>query len=172
MQPSEKVDAKEDLEPIKVLVVGPHGAGKSSLIRALAKDAISVETFGSSVSLDFGSVVFGRREVNIFGTPGKKDFLFMRQILGVGADICVLVVDAQNTDDVEEAKGIYKGLCEGDVPVIVVANKQDLKGAIEPALLRRLLNLGGEPVVGTSALEGEGLEELIATIDEVLKERE
>ncbi len=172
MQPPERGEGKDKLEPIKVLVVGPYGAGKSSLVRALARDAISVETFGSSVSLDFGSMVLGRHEVNIFGTPGKKDFLFMQQVLGVGAGLCILVVDAQNTDDVEEARDIYESLKEVDVPIIVVANKQDLDGAIEPVLLRRLLSLGEERIVGTSALEGEGLEDLVEAIEEALKERD
>lgn len=176
MQPSEKPvtkhDGATDLESIKAVVVGPQGAGKSSLIRALAKDSISVERFGSSVSLDFGCVVFGRHEVNIFGTPGKTEFRFMQRILGHGADVCILVVDAHDTDGIERAKEVYDGLREGSVPIVVVANKQDLEGTIEPAQLRRLLELGEEPVVGTSALEGQGMEELVVTIIDALKERE
>lgn len=177
MEPSEKAksdkgDSTEGLAPIKVVIVGPHRTGKSSLIRALAEDSISVERFGSSVSLDFGCVVFGRHEVNIFGTPGKEDFLFMRRILGHGADVCILVVDSHDTDGIEKAREIYEGLSEDEVSLIVAANKQDLDGAVEPALLRRLLKLGNEPVVGTSARTREGLDDLIVTIVEVSKERE
>ncbi len=176
MQPSEDAELGESrpggLEPVKVVVVGPQGTGKSSLIRALTEDSISVERFGSSVSLDFGCVVFGKHEVNIFGTPGKKDFLFMQRILGHGADVCIMVVDAHDTEGIEGAKEIYDGLEKESVPLIVVANKQDLEGAVEPDLLRRLLKLGDEPVVGTSAETGEGLDELIVTIVDAAKERE
>jgi small GTP-binding protein len=156
--------------PLKVVLVGPYRSGKSSLIKALTKDAISVERLGSSVSIDFGQITVGHQEINIFGTPGRRDFDFLKSIVGKGADACLLVLDATDGERLQEVKGLYEGLRTGTMPIIIVANKQDLEGAIHPDILRQVLDLRHEPVVGTSARTGEGLDVLVQTIIEVVTE--
>lgn len=154
----------------KIVLVGPHRSGKTTLVGRLAENAISVERMGASVSLDFGSVEIGAQTASLFGTPGKVDFLFMRDVLARGADGCVLVVDAADPDRLPEAQLIYLGLAERGVPLVVAANKQDAPGALGPEEIRRRLDVGGTPIVATSATQGAGLEELLQTLAAALGE--
>ncbi len=154
----------------KIVLVGPHRSGKSTLVSRLAKDAITVERMGTSVSLDFGSVEMGAHTVSLFGAPGKSDFLFMRDVLTQGADGCVLVVDAADPDTFPEAQHIYLGLVEKGVPLVIAANKQDTAGALTPGEIRQLLDVEETPIVGTSGTGGEGLEELLHTLASALGE--
>ncbi|MFQ5838207.1 MAG: GTP-binding protein [Thermoplasmata archaeon] len=179
MQPARGLDQFSDIggasegiqEHIKVVLVGPYRSGKSSLIRALTRNSVSVERLGSSVSLDFGQVVVDSHAVNIFGVPGKKAFSFMRSILARGCDVCLLVVDSTDTERLGEARELYEKFCEKDHPVVIVASKQDAEGALKPSVLGQLLDLEDELVVGVSAKTREGMDLLLQTIIEVIRER-
>jgi translation initiation factor IF-2 len=154
----------------KVVVVGPHRSGKSTLLRTLTEDAISVERLGSSISLDFGRILVGPHDVTIFGVPGRRDFSFMRSILVKGADVCLLVIDSADSESFPEAKELYLNLRQRGRPIIIVANKQDKREALQPLLMRRVLDIEEEPLVPISAKTGEGLDELLETMADVLRE--
>lgn len=155
----------------KIVLVGPHHSGKSTLVGRLAKDSFSVERMGSSVSLDFGSMEMGEHTVSLFGTPGKQDFLFMRDVLTRGADGCLLVVDATDLDSFPEAQHIYLGLREKGIPLVLAANKQDAPEALPPEEIRDLLDVGDTAIVGISATSGEGVEALLEALGAALEGR-
>ncbi len=157
-------------KPLKVIVVGPYRSGKSSLIRTLAKDSLSVERLGSSISLDFGRKVVGSLDISLFGAPGRKAFSFMRKVLGRGANLYLLVLDSTDSEKLSEVRDLLEGLRGEGLPIVVAANKQDLKEAMKPKLIKGLLQLEKEPVMGTSAETGHGLDELVKTLMKLAKE--
>ncbi|MBS7287977.1 MAG: GTP-binding protein [Candidatus Freyarchaeota archaeon] len=135
----------------KVVVVGPYNAGKTTLIHALAEDAVSVERMGTTVALDHGSLDYKGFYMELFGTPGQPQFEPILDMMMNGAVGLILVVDSADASSFERARELFKK-CEGKAPMVVAANKQDLESAIPPGELRARLKLPPSiPVVGCSA---------------------
>lgn len=59
-----------------------------------------------------------------------------------------------------------------DVPIVFQANKQDLPGALSPAEVAARLGLGERrPLVGASALEGEGVRHTLLRVLDLARDR-
>jgi len=91
------------MSPLKVLITGAVGAGKTTLVTTLSEieplttDVDSDEEIGkdqTTVGLDYGRMTAGGRHVRLFGTPGQDRFDYMWQILGEGIDGMIVLVHA------------------------------------------------------------------------------
>lgn len=135
----------------KIVVLGPYNAGKTTLIHALAEDAVSVERAGTTVALDHGTLDYKGFFIELFGTPGQPQFEPILDMMMNGAVGFILVVDSADTSSFGRAKELFDK-CRGKAPIVVAANKQDLESAIPPSELRALLGIPPSiPVVGCSA---------------------
>jgi signal recognition particle receptor subunit beta len=101
------------LQDLKILFVGPPGAGKTTAIGKLSNVApVSTEVSSSelglgkactTVGLDYGELVFGDiGRVRLFGVPGQARFSFMWDILAPGATGFVLLIHAGSQDPVAD----------------------------------------------------------------------
>lgn len=135
MQPVERHGAPR---PLKIVVTGPFGAGKTSLIGTISEVAVlaterDVTDTGrevkrkTTVAMDFGRIAIDDDlALYLFGTPGQKRFDFMWQILAEGMLGFVVLVDASRDDSVEEAAAIVAYFRDmADVPYVVALNKCD-----------------------------------------------
>ena len=97
-------------------------------------------------------------------------------------DGIIFVVDSSDPERLEEAKlellKIAKLTERYAVPILVLANKQDLPTAAEPAKLEKGLGLASELGRGVGwaiqpccAVTGEGLEEGLASLQEMITKR-
>jgi ADP-ribosylation factor-like protein 4 len=97
-------------------------------------------------------------------------------------DGIIFVVDSSDAERLEEAKlellKIAKLTERYAVPILVLANKQDLPTAAEPAKLEKGLGLAAELGRGVGwaiqpccAVTGEGLEEGLASLQEMILKR-
>ncbi len=97
-------------------------------------------------------------------------------------DGIIFVVDSSDAERLEEAKlellKIAKLTERFAVPILVLANKQDLPTAAEPAKLEKGLGLASELGRGVGwaiqpccAVTGEGLEEGLASLQEMILKR-
>nr|MDO8078449.1 GTP-binding protein [Candidatus Freyarchaeota archaeon] len=170
---------RTDLEVLKILVTGPYNAGKSTVVSNLSRKATSIEALGTTVGFDFGRKydeinVF---DLHIFGTPGHTRFAFLQEILARGSAGVLLVVDSTNPETFGLARDILyrvKREISENVPVVILANKQDLEGALSPEEVAKQLSIGVDvPVVGTVATQHQGLREALQLIlKEITKKRE
>jgi len=152
------------LRHLKILVIGPQGSGKTSLIQRVAKGAISTDVNGTTVGLDFGILQSQDLTVYLFGTPGMKQFNLVRKVLSEGTDGVVLVVDSTNVQSIREAINYLTEIFGSDLPpVVVAANKQDEDGALSVQEVQRLLSLQA-PVYPVSARKGDGLQQLLGAL--------
>jgi small GTP-binding protein len=150
----------------KIIVVGPFHAGKSTLIRALSQKPINVDSLGTTVSLDHGWVERNGFAVDIFGTPGQERFDWILNILSRSVIGIFLVIDSTKPD-YKRAQEILKIVEHNNIPVVILANKQDVKGAVSPKVIQKKL---GYPAIGTVALKNKGCDEALEKIfDEILK---
>ena len=151
----------------KVLVTGPFHAGKSSTIKALSQRPVSIDRMGTTIALDHGWVERRGMAVDLFGTPGQERFDWILNTLAKSTLGIFLVVDSTKPETFKRAKQMLAKIKAKDIPVVILANKQDLKGALSPKKIEKRL---GFPSVGTVAPKKKGVDEALEKLfDEVLK---
>jgi translation initiation factor IF-2 len=111
------------------------------------------------------------RKIAFVDTPGHEAFTEMRARGANVTDIAVLVIAADDgiMPQTEEAISHAKA---ADVPIVVALNKIDLPGADANRVMTQMTEFGLTPsewggeveVVRTSAITGEGMDELLDTI--------
>jgi len=152
-------------------VIGHVDHGKTALVRALTgieTDRLREEQErGLSIVLGFSWLESSQRMIDLIDVPGHENFIRTMISGATGIDGVVLVVAAnegvmpqtREHFDIAELLGVERGL--------IVLTKTDLVSADELALaeedVRDYLSgsfLQGAPLVHTSALRGEGMEDL------------
>src|SRR3712207_3217009 len=105
---------------LKIVVTGPFGAGKTSLISTISEiDVLSTEKGvtdrpqadkpKTTVAMDFGRLTIDDElSLYLFGTPGQKRFDFMWEILAEGMLGFIVLVDASRPDAASEAAEILQ----------------------------------------------------------------
>ncbi len=155
------LETREDI--IKVAVIGPEDAGKTTVVRQLSDTFTTVSPKGKTVGIDFGKCKY-YENVRLFGVPGHLMFKFVMKLGARGADGIIFVIDSADPkiDHAVEIYNIVKNVVKNPENVVVFANKQDLPNAKPPEEIKELVesHIGlNAPTFGTVAIEGEGLKE-------------
>jgi len=169
-----QVDAEEDLQPRPPVItfLGHVDHGKTSLLdRLIDIDVVSGESGGITQHIRAYSIERDGRQISFVDTPGHEAFTEMRARGANVTDIAVLVVAADDGVMPQTEEAISHGRA-ADVPIVVALNKTDLPGvdidrAMQGLSANELLpsEWGGDvEVVKTSAMTGEGMDELLDTL--------
>jgi len=152
------------LQKIKLVVTGPTACGKSTFIQKVGgKRALSINYKGRTVAMDFVHCNLYGLDVFAFGTPGHENFEFMRKILVRGAHGLLVLFDSTRPQTLHIALQMLDRLLkelDKKIPVILVANKQDLPNALDVSYFSRLIG-NVFPVVGISAKTGNGVRKVV-----------
>jgi small GTP-binding protein len=144
----------------KILVTGPYNAGKSTFVHALSTRAISVDRLGTTIAMDHGHVDYKGFSADIFGTPGQERFDPIIKLLSGESMGVFLVVDSTNPSDFVRAKHMLDITKSYGLPYVIIANKQDLPGALKPEEIREQFHLPQDvPVVPVVAKDKNGVYE-------------
>jgi translation initiation factor IF-2 len=160
--------------PPVVTFLGHVDHGKTSLLDAIRRTNIaSTEAGGITQCIRAWQVERNGHRVTFLDTPGHEAFTAMRARGAQVTDIAVLVVAAddgvmpQTVEAVSHAKA-------AQVPIVVAINKVDLPTANVNRVLEQLARHGvipdiwdpqhGVPCIQTSAVTGQGIEELLETL--------
>lgn len=162
----------------KIVVAGSFAAGKSTLIRAISDTEVvgtEAPTSGpealvkdtTTVGTEFGTLTVGDPEESVelllHGLPGQDRFRFMWDIVSLGADGFVLLVDVERPDTWAETASMAAYLLEQvDVPMVVGANR----GRDRPDLVDALASAVGHglPIVACDVTDPFSARELVVEL--------
>ncbi|MBZ2164584.1 ATPase domain-containing protein [Methanobacterium spitsbergense] len=154
----------------KILVTGPYNAGKSSFVKAVSKESVSVdrmalEKFPTTIAMDIGHIDHNGFIADVFGTPGQERFDLMLDVLAKESVGAFILVDSTAPQTFARAKEMINKTQAEAIPKVIVANKQDLPDAMEPEKIREAMKLDKSiPIIPTAVKMNKGVEESLDTL--------
>jgi uncharacterized protein len=177
----------QDLVPLKVLVAGGFGAGKTTFVGAVSEippltteqhmTALSVgvddtaavpDKTTTTVAMDFGRITVDAQLIlYLFGTPGQSRFWFMWDELARGAVGAVVLVDLRRIDDCFPAIDYFE---DRGLPFVVAANAfPGTQGFPDPVVRQALALPGGASLVRIDARDpGSCMDALVVLVEHAL----
>jgi uncharacterized protein len=158
----------------KILVTGPYNSGKSSFVASISEESVSVdrmalEKFPTTIAMDIGHVDHNGFVADIFGTPGQERFDLMLDVLAKEAVGAFILVDSSAPQTFGRAKEMINKTQAEAIPKIIVANKQDMPGALSPEKIRKAMKLDKNiPIIPTIVSENIGVEIALDTLLKML----
>lgn len=163
--------------PLKLVVSGPVGAGKTTFVQTLsqtpvvATEAHASEDIGktnTTVAFDFGTLHLAGQELHLYGTPGQDRFSFMWEVLCEGALGLVLLVAGDRPQDFAPARNILDFITSRlPLPFVVGVTRQDQPRVWEAADVALYFGLPVEQVVGLKATDPAQAREVLARLLEL-----
>ncbi len=158
----------------KILVTGPFNAGKSSFVKKIAPNSVSVDQMAlgqvpTTVAMDIGHMEYKGFVADVFGTPGQERFDLILDVLSKEAVGAFILVDSTDPKTFARAKEMIKRCNAEAIPKVIVANKQDLPDSLSIAEIRKVMNLDHSiPIVPVSIIRDEGIEDAMDALLEIL----
>jgi len=156
-------------------MLGHVDHGKTSLLDKIRSTQIAAgEAGGITQHIGASEVIWDNKKVTFLDTPGHEAFTAMRARGANMTDVVVLVVAADDGVMPQTVEAIAHSKA-ANVPVIVALNKIDLPGCDVNRVYSQLAEheltpaeWGGQTeVVKTSAVTGEGIDDLLESLDYV-----
>ncbi len=167
------------LRPPVITILGHVDHGKTSLLdRIRQSNVVDSESGGITQHIGAYQVESEGRRITFVDTPGHEAFTSMRARGANVTDIVVLVVAADDGVMPQTIEAIAHAKAAA-VPIVAALNKIDLPNADTPANINKILGelaqhglnpveWGGDvEVVKTSATTGQGIPELLATLETI-----
>ena len=172
------------LIPLKVLIAGGFGVGKTTLVRSLSEippllteqemttASIGVDDAGmvpdkrtTTVAMDFGRITVDDSLIlYLFGTPGQSRFWFMWDELARGSVGAVVLVDLRRIDDCFPAVDYFENR---RLPFVVAVNRFPGADEHEPELVREALAVPDDcPIVWMDARDHRSSQETLISLVE------
>lgn len=164
--------------PAQILMVGLDAAGKTTVLYKLKlnETVATIPTIGFNVETvkPVKNVSF-----TVWDVGGQDKIRPLWRHYFSGAQGLVYVVDASDSSRFSEAKDELDWIMDSDemvgVPLVILANKQDLPQAAGPSDVAMRLGLDKLRnrkwhVQGTSALSGDGIYEAMKELSKLVKE--
>ena len=151
----------------KISVIGPFQAGKTTFIKSISKSFTPIERMGATVGVEHATADYKGYRAEIFGIPGQERFLPLLDKLGASSMGVFLVVDSTKPNEFEFAKKMLEKF--SGVPCVIVANKQDMPGALRREEIKARFGMDME-VVETVATERRGVYEAFERMVEKILE--
>jgi len=167
-------DSPEDLipRPPVITFLGHVDHGKTSLLdHIIGSNVVAGEAGGITQHIRAYQIEKNGRKISFVDTPGHEAFTEMRARGANVTDVAVLVIAADDgiMPQTEEAISHARA---AEVPIVVALNKIDLAGADANRVMTQMTEYGLTPsqwggdveVIETSALSGQGIDELLETL--------
>jgi small GTP-binding protein len=154
---------------LKVSVIGYGGVGKTTFLKLLRGEPPRKE-YDPTVALEIESVLIGTYKVSTWDFAGQQRFHKLWELYLRGSNAVLLVTDSTlaNVLDTKEILDWVLSHRDLEIPILAIANKQDLPGALSPELVQRVL---GVKTRGMVATELANRDKALSILTELLQPR-
>eukprot|EP00096_Caligus_rogercresseyi_P001090 TRINITY_DN1169_c0_g1_i1.p1 TRINITY_DN1169_c0_g1~~TRINITY_DN1169_c0_g1_i1.p1 ORF type:complete len:181 (-),score=60.06 TRINITY_DN1169_c0_g1_i1:105-647(-) len=163
----------------RILVLGLDGAGKTTLLYRLQVGEVvsTIPTIGFNVE----TVVYEGVKFQVWDLGGQTSIRPYWRCYYSNTDAIIYVVDSADRERIGISKGELVSMLEEEelqgAVLAVLANKQDIQGAMTLPEVHEALGLSSLKdrtfqLFKTSVLQGEGLDESMQWLTNVLKEKQ
>jgi signal recognition particle receptor subunit beta len=174
----------DELIPLKVLIAGGFGVGKTTLVTSLSEippllteQAMTTASIGvdeadmvptkttTTVAMDFGRITVDESLIlYLFGTPGQSRFWFMWDELARGSVGAVVLVDLRRIDDCFPAIDFFENR---RLPFVVGVNRFPDADDYDADTVREALALSSDcPLVWMDARDPRSSRDTLVTLVE------
>ncbi|MHA1916711.1 MAG: ADP-ribosylation factor-like protein [Candidatus Ranarchaeia archaeon] len=146
---------------IKILILGLERTGKTSIARYLSLKPINV-TYKPTIGVNFFKIRFQDEVVVLWDLGGKPRFRELWNIFFPGTDGIIFVADPNNKSKL--TKSIKLLLQVKNIlmkPTVLLLNKNDKSNDKIQTLVKKLLNDKNIPIVKTSVIAKQGIEDAL-----------
>jgi small GTP-binding protein len=164
---------------VRVLILGLDSAGKTTLLYYLSLRPRETKIV-PTIAFNIETVEVGKLRLQIWDMGGQRDLRPYWRLYFANSDGIAFVVDANDRERIDLCAEQLKDVLAEDelrgVPVVVMANKQDLESAMKADEISRRLQLTTIKdrqwsVLPTSGLQGTNVREAFAWLSEAMEAR-
>lgn len=157
--------ARRNEREIRLLLVGLDNAGKTTVVKRICGEDIT--TVSPTLGFEIRTVEFEGFRLSIWDVGGQRSLRAYWRNYFESTDVLVWVVDSADArrlqDCAQELANLLREERLAGATLLVLANKQDVVGALTPDRIQQVLGLGAMgrrhwKVVGCSAATGGGLD--------------
>lgn len=135
---------------LKIALVGEGGVGKTTTLHLLM-GKVPPKQYVPTIALNLEvmeTIYFANYSLVIWDFAGQERFRKLWKFYFKGADIVFLLTDS-TLRNVLLSKEMFTVIRRDapNVPIIVIANKQDLPNALDPSIIRRIIGAETYPLV-------------------------
>jgi len=154
---------------LKVSIIGYGGVGKTTLV-TLLNGGIPPTSYIPTIAIDIQKIEgarIGTYEITTWDFAGQERFRKLWELYFRGSRIILLVTDS-TLENVLNSKDILDLIRRREIAaeVLAIANKQDLPGALSPALVQRIL---GVKAYGMVAIDPNNRQKALNILREALQ---
>ncbi|KAJ3316467.1 hypothetical protein HDU76_001776 [Blyttiomyces sp. JEL0837] len=154
---------------VRILLLGLDNSGKTTILYKLKLKKETPPDTIPTVGFNQEAVKYKNITFNMWDCGGQDSIRSLWRHYYNGTQGLIFVIDSSAKSRLDEAKTEIHKIIENpemrNVPVVILANKQDLDDALSPELLVKYLNLNAIQqsweIFGTCAKDGSGLLEAL-----------
>ncbi|KAI9159541.1 ADP-ribosylation factor protein 3 [Blastocladiella emersonii ATCC 22665] len=136
-------------EEYSVIILGLDNAGKTTLLERIKHIftgvmAMSPEKIAPTIGLNIGKIAMDKVNVNFWDLGGQQELHSIWEKYYSEAHAVIFVVDSTDVARLEAVKATFDKMITNDalegLPVLMLANKQDLPGAMRVEQIKEIFN--------------------------------
>ena len=155
----------------KVSFIGLPAVGKTSIVTLLSDNKVVVN-YQQTIGLNFGFLSVGDYEVSLFDIAGQDRFQFLWRGLTRGSKVIFIVTDSTRINLLKTKEVVQKYANVPGTTFKIIANKQDLPGALNPKEVEDFLGLKTYGMVATDINKKVSMSQILReTIEESVLEQ-